>query len=92
MIAKINAEFDAALQPASGWLSGSAAPLQGIDFSAAGVRHARQRARSLAADARFGIGALDATGLADGFADAAMSVDALHFAPDPARPGASYCA
>jgi SAM-dependent methyltransferase len=61
--------------------------LRGIDFSAAGVRHATQRARSLGADARFGIGTLDATGLADGFADAVMSVDALHFAPDPVAAG-----
>ena len=62
-------------------------PLQGVDFSAAGVRHAMQRARALGADARFSIGALDATGLADGFADAVMSVDALHFAPDPVAAG-----
>ncbi len=62
-------------------------PLQGIDFSAAGVRHARQRARSLGADARFSIGTLEATGLADGFSEAIMSVDALHFAPDPIAAG-----
>lgn len=62
-------------------------PLLGIDFSAAGVRHARRRAKSLGADARFSIGALDATGLADGVADAVMSVDALHFAPDPVAAG-----
>jgi ubiquinone/menaquinone biosynthesis C-methylase UbiE len=61
--------------------------LQGIDFSATGVRLAGQRAGSLGVDARFGVGTLDATGLADGFADAVMSVDALHFAPDPVAAG-----
>jgi ubiquinone/menaquinone biosynthesis C-methylase UbiE len=62
-------------------------PLRGIDFSAAGVRHARDRATSLGADARFDVGTLEATGLPDRFADAVMSVDALHFTPDPVAAG-----
>jgi SAM-dependent methyltransferase len=62
-------------------------PLVGIDFSAAGVRHARERAVSLGAEARFDIGTLEETGLPDGYADAVMSVDALHFTPDPVAAG-----
>jgi ubiquinone/menaquinone biosynthesis C-methylase UbiE len=67
------------------WLTRLAgACLLGVDFSAVAVRQAGRRARlfGLDAAARFVVGDLAATGLADAVADAVVSVDALHFAAD----------
>jgi SAM-dependent methyltransferase len=67
------------------WLAQLAgASLVGVDFSAVAVRQAGRRARlfGLEARARFVVGDLAATGLADAVADAVVSVDALHFAAD----------
>jgi ubiquinone/menaquinone biosynthesis C-methylase UbiE len=69
------------------WLARSrAARLIGVDFSAVAVQQATERAGlfGLADRARFVIGDLAATGLADGAADAVVSIDSLHFAADPA--------
>jgi ubiquinone/menaquinone biosynthesis C-methylase UbiE len=69
------------------WLAQShGAMLIGVDFSAAAVQQATDRAAlfGLADRARFVMGDLAATGLADGAADAVVSIDALHFAVDPA--------
>jgi SAM-dependent methyltransferase len=68
------------------WLAQShGAMLIGVDFSAAAVQQATDRAAlfGLADRARFVMGDLAATGLADGAADAVVSIDALHFAVDP---------
>jgi SAM-dependent methyltransferase len=68
------------------WLAQSrGAILIGVDFSAVAVQQATERAAlfGLAERARFVVGDLAATGLADGAADAVVSVDALHFAADP---------
>jgi ubiquinone/menaquinone biosynthesis C-methylase UbiE len=61
----------------------------GVDFSAVGVRQASDRAMlfGLADTARFAVGDLAATGLADAVADAVVSIDALHMAPDLAAAG-----
>jgi len=59
------------------------ARLTGVDFSAGAVRQAREQARRLGAAADFRVGDLAATGLAAGFADAVLCVDAIHFAPQP---------
>jgi SAM-dependent methyltransferase len=67
------------------WLARQAgAVLVGVDFSAVAVRQAGRRAWlfGLEAGARFVVGDLAATGLADAVADAVVSVDALHFAAD----------
>jgi SAM-dependent methyltransferase len=56
-----------------------------VDFSAVAVQQATDRAVlfGLAERARFVVGDLAATGLADGAADAVVAIDALHFAADP---------
>jgi ubiquinone/menaquinone biosynthesis C-methylase UbiE len=60
------------------------ATLVGVDPSAIGLTHARARADSvgMATNARFTQGTFAMTGLADGAADGAISVDALQYAPD----------
>jgi ubiquinone/menaquinone biosynthesis C-methylase UbiE len=68
------------------WLAQSrGAILIGVDFSAVAVQQATDRAAlfGLADRARFVVGDLAGTGLADGAADAVVSIDALHFAADP---------
>ena len=68
------------------WLAQSrGAALIGVDFSAVAVQQATDRAAlfGLTEQARFVVGDLTATGLADGAADAVVSIDALHFAADP---------
>jgi SAM-dependent methyltransferase len=68
------------------WLAQSRrAILIGVDFSAVAVQQATDRAAlfGLANQTRFVVGDLASTGLADGIADAVVSVDALHFAADP---------
>jgi ubiquinone/menaquinone biosynthesis C-methylase UbiE len=68
------------------WLAQSrGAQLIGVDFSAVAVQQATDRAAlfGLADRARFVVGDLAATGLADAVADAVVSIDALHFAADP---------
>jgi SAM-dependent methyltransferase len=68
------------------WLAQSpGAALIGVDFSAVAVQQATDRAAlfRLATQARFLVGDLAGTGLADGVADAVVSIDALHFAADP---------
>jgi SAM-dependent methyltransferase len=68
------------------WLAQSrGAALIGVDFSAVAVQQATDRAAlfRLATQARFMVGDLAGTGLADGVADAVVSIDALHFAADP---------
>jgi len=59
--------------------------LVGVDFSPVAVSQAAHRAAlfGLRGRARFVIGDLASTGLPDGSADAAMSIDAFHFAADP---------
>jgi SAM-dependent methyltransferase len=69
------------------WLARShGAVLVGVDFSAVAVQQAAERAAlfGLADRARFVVGDLAATGLPDATADAVVSIDALHFAADPA--------
>ena len=60
------------------------ARLIGVDFSPVAVALASERANGvgLSAVARFVVGSFDATGLEDASADAAMSEDALQYAPD----------
>lgn len=68
------------------WLAQQAgARLVGVDFSAVGVGQAGQRAAlfGLASRARFVVADLTRPGLARASADAAVSIDALHFAADP---------
>jgi SAM-dependent methyltransferase len=72
------------------WLAQSqGVSLLGVDFSAVAVQQARDRAVlfGLADTARFAVGDLAATGLADAIADAVVSIDALHMAPDLAVAG-----
>jgi 2-polyprenyl-3-methyl-5-hydroxy-6-metoxy-1,4-benzoquinol methylase len=61
----------------------SGAHLIGIDLSAVGIAMAQQRADAagLSERARFRIGDIAATGLADASCDAAISLDVLVFAP-----------
>jgi SAM-dependent methyltransferase len=56
-----------------------------VDFSAVAVQQATDRAAlfGLANHARFVVGDLAGTGLADGAGDAVVSIDVLHFAADP---------
>ena len=60
------------------------ARLIGVDLSPVAVERARERAPGLglADRATFAQGSFDATGFATGEADAAMTVDALQYAPD----------
>jgi SAM-dependent methyltransferase len=79
------------------------ASLIGIDIASAAVAAAEHRAAALGLGerARFQVGTFEATGLADASLDAAMSVDALLFAPDKMaaarelarvlKPGARLC-
>jgi SAM-dependent methyltransferase len=67
------------------WMAAqSGASLIGVDPSAAGLTAARARAREvgLAGRARFEQGTFEQTNLPEGVADAAMSVEALQYAPD----------
>jgi ubiquinone/menaquinone biosynthesis C-methylase UbiE len=69
------------------WLAQEAdVSLAGVDFSPVAVGHAAHRVAlfGLAGRARFVVGDLARTGLPDASADAAVSVDAFHFAADPA--------
>jgi ubiquinone/menaquinone biosynthesis C-methylase UbiE len=73
------------------WLARAAdAALTGVDFSAVAVAEATRRAAlfGLAGRARFVVGDLTRTGLPRASADAAVSVDAFHFAADPASAAA----
>jgi SAM-dependent methyltransferase len=58
----------------------------GIDFSAEAIRQATDRRAlfGLQDSARFAVGSLESTGLADGIADAVVCVDAFQFASDGA--------
>jgi ubiquinone/menaquinone biosynthesis C-methylase UbiE len=70
------------------WLAQSrGARLIGVDFSAVAVQQATDRAAlfELADRARFVVGDLAATGLADGAADAVVAIDALHLPLTPRR-------
>ena len=72
------------------WLAQSqGVALVGVDFSAVAVQQASDRAArfGLADRARFVVGDLAATGLPAATADAVVSVDALHLAPDLAAAG-----
>jgi SAM-dependent methyltransferase len=73
------------------WLAREAGvSLVGVDFSPVAVDRAADRAGlfGLAGRARFVVGDLTQTGLAAATADAAVSIDAFHFAGDPARAAA----
>ncbi len=65
----------------------SGARLVGVDLSPVAVERAVEQAAAvgMAARATFGQGTFEATGLAPGSADAAMTVDALQYAPDKER-------
>jgi SAM-dependent methyltransferase len=54
--------------------------LVGVDFSAEAVRQAREHAKRLGRVARFRVGDLIATGLADASVNAVMCIDAVQFA------------
>ena len=72
------------------WLARSqGASLIGVDFSPVAIQHAKERVRLFgrADAARFIVGDVAATGLPDATADAVVSIDALHFASDPAAAG-----
>jgi len=69
------------------WLARQAdVSLVGVDFSPVGVDQAAHRAAlfGLAGRTRFVVGDLTHTGLRQASADAAVSIDAFHFASDPA--------
>ncbi len=69
------------------WLAREAdVSLVGVDFSPVAVGQAAQRAAlfGMAGRARFAVGDLTRTGLPQASADAAVSIDAFHFAADPA--------
>ena len=73
------------------WLAReTGASLVGVDFSPVAVDQATPRAAlfGLASRARFAVGELTHTGLPKASADAAVSVDAFHFAADPAAAAA----
>lgn len=61
--------------------------LVGVDFSGVAIDHARRAAERLfgleAGQARFAVGELTATGLADRSVDAAMVIDSIQFADGP---------
>jgi SAM-dependent methyltransferase len=60
------------------------AALIGVDFSAEAIRQATARRKlfGLERAATFSVGRLEATGLAEGVADAVTCIDAFQFAPD----------
>jgi ubiquinone/menaquinone biosynthesis C-methylase UbiE len=73
------------------WLAREAdVSLVGVDFSPVAVDQAAHRAAlfGLADRVRFVVGDLTSTGLPDASADAAVSIDAFHFAADPAAAAA----
>jgi len=73
------------------WLAQQAGvSLAGVDFSPVAVEHAALRAAQfgLAGRARFVVGDLTQTGFPEASADAVVSVDAFHFAADPAAAAA----
>jgi len=73
------------------WLAReSAVLLVGVDFSPVAVDQATRRAAlfGMSAPARFVVGDLTNTTLPDAHADAAVSIDALHFAASPAAAAA----
>ncbi|MGD0067828.1 MAG: class I SAM-dependent methyltransferase [Streptosporangiaceae bacterium] len=73
------------------WLAREAdASLIGVDFSPVGVDQAARRAArfGLAGQARFVVGDLTRTGLPDASAHGVVSIDAFHFAADPAAAAA----
>ena len=73
------------------WLAREAgALLVGVDFSPVAVGQAGQRAAvfGLAGRARFAVGDLAGTGLPAAAGDAVVSIDAFHFAADPAAAAA----
>ena len=73
------------------WLAREAdVSLVGVDFSPVAVDQATRRAAlfGLADRTRFVVGDLTSTGLPDASADAAVSIDAFHFAADPAAAAA----
>jgi ubiquinone/menaquinone biosynthesis C-methylase UbiE len=73
------------------WLAReTGASLAGVDFSPIAVAQATLRAAAfrLAGRARFVVGDLAHTGLPEASADAAVSIDAFHFAADPAAAAA----
>ena len=65
----------------------SGARLIGVDLSPVAAERAAERAATvgMASRATFGQGTFEATGLVSGSADAAMTVDALQYAPDKER-------
>ena len=67
--------------------SASGARLIGRDLSAVAVERARERVAGVGLEGRaeFATGTFERTGLAAASADAAMTVDALQYAPDKAR-------
>jgi ubiquinone/menaquinone biosynthesis C-methylase UbiE len=68
------------------WLASEAGvSLVGVDFSPAAVDQATHRAAlfGMTARARFVVGDLTSTALPEAHADAAVSIDAFHFAADP---------
>ena len=73
------------------WLAREAGvSLVGVDFSPVAIDQATRRATlfGVTAKARFVVGDLTGTALPDAHADAAMSIDAFHFAADPAAAAA----
>src|SRR5215469_505729 len=73
------------------WLAREArVSLVGVDFSPAAVDQATHRAAlfGMTAHARFVVGDLTSTALPEAHADDVVSIDALHFAADPAEAAA----
>jgi SAM-dependent methyltransferase len=66
------------------------ARLEGVDIAETAVARARARAAALGVPAEYRVGTFAETGLPAGGADAAMSVDALLFAPDKAAAAAEF--
>ncbi len=76
------------------WLAREAdVSLVGVDFSPVAAGQATHRASlfGLAGRARFIVGDLTHTGLPQASADAAVSIDAFHFAADPAAAAREVC-
>jgi ubiquinone/menaquinone biosynthesis C-methylase UbiE len=67
------------------WIAAqSGAHLLGLDISRVAVERAAERAERLGSAALFRVGRLERTGLDDESVDAAISIDALQYAPDKA--------